>query len=331
MLPTIIAGSAVLDLVAKGDVPPLGEQRLLRSSPVERLGGPGLTGAIAISRVEIGVQFVGFFGEDRLGETMRELLGSTAPKLALSQGENQAKIGAGTSYTWIVSHDGGERTFMHHPGANDLLNADDIAAAVDSAPNNSLLFIAGVGIMKGLNGAGLLRALKYAKERGCTVGFSTQNPGNIARGAGFNDIREALAIADVVVLSEKDLEPFVGHGNWDVVEALNTVRSIGAAHVLVTLGEDGALLGSSSLNTEARSGKRNWEFVPSYKVKAIDTTGCGDCSGAIFATMIWQGLMPLEAARYACAEGAMVARAGVGAHGAPSLSELKAFIEQEGY
>lgn len=314
-----VAGSAVLDLVAETvKFPQRGEQQLLTGVPEERLGGPGLAGAIAISRQFSDSSFVGCIGDDTYGQSIRTLTNMHAPSLMLPLGLQ----GQRTSYTWIVCDSQKERTFMHYPGANGSLDAALITGSIESAPHNSLLFIAGVGILKALEGVELHAALNNAKARGCVVAFSTQNPGDIPFGEGLERIRPALELADAVIFSNKDIESFLGVSESDASKAVEQALEAGAKNVLVTMGPAGAIVGYGPQSTK----QSNWHKIEGYRVNAKDTTGCGDCAGAIFALKTWQGFNPVEAARHACAEGALVAERGKGAHGAPNSSELTKFL-----
>jgi sugar/nucleoside kinase (ribokinase family) len=316
-----IAGSAVLDLVAATTVfPERGEQQLLNGVPEQRLGGPGLAGAVAVGRQFERSNFIGCLGNDGYAQDIINLAKEQAPSLAMPM----VLSGLNTSYTWIVCDKGGERTFMHYPGANAKLDPEVLGKSIESAPNNSLLFIAGVGILKALEGDALLNALRNAKNRGCLVGFSTQNPGLLELGEGKSKIEGALTLADVVVLSNKDISPFLGVPDYKADSAAQIALNSGAKAVLVTMGEDGAIFGYQGTPGQPS----NWEKVAGFKVKALDTTGCGDCAGATFALKIWQGLDPRTSAKFSCAAGALVAERGLGAHGAPSHTEIMQFLDR---
>ena len=63
----------------------------------------------------------------------------------------------------------------------------------------------------------------------------------------------------------------------------------GAQNVLVTLGEKGAYL----------KNKNDDIIIPTLKVKALDTTGAGDCFNGVFAACLAMGKNAIEAIKYA--------------------------------
>jgi ribokinase len=71
------------------------------------------------------------------------------------------------------------------------------------------------------------------------------------------------------------------------------------------------------------------EFVPAYKVAAVDTTAAGDAFNGAFAVGLMKGQSPREAAAFACA----VAGISVTRHGAqpsmPTLAEVGRFLRDQ--
>ena len=63
----------------------------------------------------------------------------------------------------------------------------------------------------------------------------------------------------------------------------------GAQNVLVTLGEKGAYLKNKDEDI----------IIPTMKVKAVDTTGAGDCFNGVFAMYLALGKCVIEAIKYA--------------------------------
>ena len=62
--------------------------------------------------------------------------------------------------------------------------------------------------------------------------------------------------------------------------------------------------------------------VPAYKVKAVDTTGAGDCFHGAYALALTRGMTPLDAVLYATAASA-IAVTGQGGRGSlPSHAEV---------
>ena len=75
----------------------------------------------------------------------------------------------------------------------------------------------------------------------------------------------------------------------DIKSAAKCLLDKGAQNVLVTIGEKGAYL----------KNKEQDLIIPTIKVKAIDTTGAGDCFNGVFATYLAMGKDVIEAIKYA--------------------------------
>jgi ribokinase len=75
----------------------------------------------------------------------------------------------------------------------------------------------------------------------------------------------------------------------DIKAAAKCLIDKGAQNVLVTIGEKGAYL----------KNKEQDIIIPTIKVKAIDTTGAGDCFNGVFATYLAMGKDVIEAIKYA--------------------------------
>ncbi len=84
-------------------------------------------------------------------------------------------------------------------------------------------------------------------------------------------------------------------------------------------GAEGAFVADSS-------GRAEW--VPAFKVEAVDTVGAGDCFNGAFAVALMEGNDPWAAARFASAAAAIsVTRRGAQAS-MPTRDEVEAFLVQ---
>jgi ribokinase len=96
-------------------------------------------------------------------------------------------------------------------------------------------------------------------------------------------------------------------------------RSEGAG-IVITLGAAGAWVDCASFSG----------LVRGFPVTAVDTVGAGDTFIGAFATRLLEGAAPAEAARFACAAGALsVTRRGAQAS-APTRDEVDSFLRRNG-
>jgi ribokinase len=108
--------------------------------------------------------------------------------------------------------------------------------------------------------------------------------------------------------------------NEHIQDAAQQLLKQGCRNVLLKLGERGCYV---ALATGERT------LVPSYRVKAIDTTAAGDAFNGAFATALLRGTDPIASVKYAAA----VAAISVTRHGAqpsmPTPAEVEAFLAKE--
>ena len=107
--------------------------------------------------------------------------------------------------------------------------------------------------------------------------------------------------------------------NEEFEDAAQQLLKQGCRNVLLKLGERGCYVAFGT-------GERT--LVPSYRVKAIDTTAAGDAFNGAFATALLHGSDPIASVKYASA----VAAISVTRHGAqpsmPTSSEVEAFLRE---
>jgi ribokinase len=155
------------------------------------------------------------------------------------------------------------------------------------------------------------KAVDIAYKKGVTV---VLNP------APVQEISDEL-YKKIDVLTPNEVEASILSGvNIETIEdakkAANVLMKKGVKNVLITLGSKGVLVVTSQKE----------EFIQSYKVNVVDTTGAGDAYNGAFATALSEGKDIFEAAHFANAAAAIsVTRIGT----APAMAyrnEIEEFI-----
>jgi ribokinase len=82
----------------------------------------------------------------------------------------------------------------------------------------------------------------------------------------------------------------------DPAEAAQRLLAMGVKNVALKLGERGVFLTGQDVAAV---------HVPGFPVTPVDTTAAGDCFNGAFAVALMQGMVPVEAARFACAAAAL--------------------------
>lgn len=218
-----------------------------------------------------------------------------------------------TSATCVLIGESGERTFLHNPGANDKLHADDVPdAALEEC---DILFVAGTFLMEEFDGAECKKLLMRAKEKGL---FTVLDTAWDFRGYWIDKLGQCLPHLDLFMPSYDEAVELCG-GERDLDKLCDTFHAMGARHVIIKWGHHGAYI--------SEAGKARF-LSPSFPAETVvDTTGAGDsfCAGFLYA--LAEGADFHHAARVGNAVGHHCV-GGVGAtYGIPTYGEILVFLE----
>jgi ribokinase len=241
-------------------------------------GGKGANQAVAAARAGADVTFVGRVGADALGR-------SAVAGLA-AEGIDVGFVGRdpdhATGVALIMVDEAGENAISVAPGANARLSVDDVEAARAAIEAGDVLLM-----QLETPVAAVERAAEIASAAGVTVMLDP------APARPLSD--SLLALVDVLTPNEGEAACLSGEDR--PAEAAGKLLSLGVTTVVVTLAGDGALVVKEDLETS----------VAGFKVSAVDTTAAGDAFSGYLAVSIAEGRDLLQAARRACAAGALAA------------------------
>ena len=269
-------------------------------------GGPAHTAAVALARLGVSTALVGRVGADPFGAFLIDTLDRHGIENRVRQDGDTA-----TSITVVAVGSGGERSFLHHPGANGRLVAGDVDDVL--LADSRFLHLGGYFLLSSLNGAGAAALLQRGRSAGCRTSIDLAWD---AQGRWMSALAPCLPSLDVLFGNRDELAAVTGKGNPAAIAAL--LRRRGVQVVAVKLGEEGAYV-----EGETWRGR-----LPAFAVEAVDTTGAGDafCAGFL-AGLLW-GWDLEETARFATAAGAMCVTAVGGTAGVRSRSETLAFMRR---
>jgi ribokinase len=271
-----VVGSANLDLNTYADrLPAPGETVRARRFTTGH-GGKGANQAVTAARLGGAVALVARVGADLFGRDTLEHLraeGIDARHVIPTEG-----VSTGTAAITIDAE--GRNTIAVTPGANGLLSAADIEAAREVIASSRILVC-----QQEVPVEANLAAMRLAAEAGVPVVF---NPAP----AGDGMPAEAYRLASVLCPNEHEAAALTGLPVRTPEEAEAAARELmgrGAGRVVVTLGERGCLVATP-----------DWaRLIPAPAVKAVDTTGAGDCFIGALAFFLARGDELLGAARRA--------------------------------
>jgi ribokinase len=257
-----VAGSINMDVVATADRHPKVGETVAGQQVLYFPGGKGANQAVAAARLGARTTLIGRLGKDSFGTELKAFLGGQGIDLGYLQETTQAHTG-----TAIITVAAADNTIVVIPGSNALVSADDVSVVPlvkgDVAVSQFEIPLPSI--------AAFFRRARAAEAT------TLLNP---APAQKFG--RELLELVDILVLNETELGFLAGTELSDSDEAVRIIdvaRQL-QAHadqtICVTLGKRGVL---------ALAGQEEFP-VPGRVVKAVDTTGAGDCFvGALAAQL----------------------------------------------
>lgn len=262
-------------------------------------GGKGANQAVMAARLGAQVAMVGKVGRDLFGEqTLDHFRGEG---IDITYVRKDADHPSGTAA--ILVDDQARNCIIVVPGANQRLTPQDVRDAAEAIRQTDLLIC-----QLEIPIETTLEALRLAGEAGISTIF---NPAPAAELPG-----ELLTLCNLCVPNETEAELLTGIALDSPEEAALALRERGAARVIITLGDRGALVADGQGN----------EFIRGMSVKAVDTSGAGDAFIGALAVYLGEGLSMRDAVRRANAVAALsVTRAGTQAS-FPTRAEVDAFM-----
>jgi sugar/nucleoside kinase (ribokinase family) len=300
----VCLGILVADAIARpvGELPERGSLALVDEISLHG-GGCAVNTASALVRLGLTAGVAGKVGDDALG---RYLLGLLDERGVDRRGVLSDPAVA-TSATVVLVEAAGERTFLHLPGANAALLAEEL--------DHSYLFsgrglhLAGALVMEALDGEPAARLLAEARSRGLMTSLDT--------------VWDATGRWERVLPSLPHLDlfaPSLPEGRAvtrkeEPAEVASWLRERGVGAVVLKLGPRGCYV----------SGDGFEGAIEAHAVEAVDGTGAGDAfvAGLLYGVLAdW----PIErSARLANAVGALATTAVGAVEGVRGLGETLTF------
>lgn len=289
-----VFGSCNMDLVAYVDAAPKRGETVIGREFRTVQGGKGANQAIAAARAGAAVHMLGAVGSDDLGGQLRASLEGFGVR---TDGLRTEPGASGTAH--IVVDDAGGNSIVMIPGANgtlDELRSEDERIIAES---QALL----LQLETPLRGVELAAAA--AKRRGVLV---------VLTPAPAVELPESiLSNVDLLVPNEHEAEVLTGRS--EPRRAMSALLEL-VPEVVITLGGQGSLYGN-------RSGEV-FE-IPSYPVRAVDTTAAGDTFAGVLSVLRMEGAGMPEALEVASAASALAVQRNGASSSMPTRQEITDF------
>ncbi|MGC2779780.1 MAG: ribokinase [Bradyrhizobium sp.] len=298
----VVAGSINMDVVATAERHPRVGETVAGQSVMYFPGGKGANQAVAAAKLGAPTALISRLGRDAFGEQLRAFLAAQGIDLTAVKDSTSASTG-----TAIITLARADNTIVVIPGANAEVGADDVAQVVLTPGDVAVSQFE-------IPQPTIIAFFRHAKAAGATT---ILNP---APASAFDSA--LFALVDILVLNETELGFLAGIELGDaptpqqVLDAVRALNPRADQTICVTLGARGAVAVTNA----------DTKLIAGRAVKAVDTTGAGDCFVGALAARLSQGAPLADAIGYAnVAASISVQRMGAGPS-MPSAEEVRAWL-----
>jgi ribokinase len=297
-----VAGSINMDVVATADRHPRIGETVAGKAVLYFPGGKGANQAVAAAKLGAPTTLIGRIGKDAFGDELKAFLAAQGVDLSFVRATAEAHTG-----TAIVTLANADNTIVVVPGANAFVSAADVAAPTLAKGD---IAVSQFEIP--------LPAIRTFFKRARAAGATTiLNPA-----PAIECDRELLDLVDILILNESELGLLVKtelRDTDDVARFVEAARSLQTGRdkiICVTLGKRGilALVDGEPL------------VIPGRAVKAVDTTGAGDCFVGAVAAQLADGKSIGDALDYANVAASICVQRMGAAPSMPTAAEVEAIL-----
>lgn len=299
----LVVGSSNTDMVIQTDHLPVAGETILGGTFFMNPGGKGANQAVAIARLGGKITFI--------CKTGRDVFGHQSHQLFEDEGIDTSYILSDSKYpsgiAMITVDNKAENCITVAPGANMNLTPHDLAKAKNAIDEADIILLQLEIPMETVE-----YVAKVAKEQDKRV---ILNPAPAPAQPLSEELLNSLYL---ITPNETEAELISGQKVTDIetaIKAADLIKAKGVKNVIITMGSKGAFVSTDTV----------CELVPSYKVKAVDTTAAGDIFNGALVVALSEGRDWIEATRFACKTSA-IAVTRVGAQSsAPYRNEVDVF------
>jgi sugar/nucleoside kinase (ribokinase family) len=277
---------------------------------------------------------MGKIGRDLFGQAIAQVVASYDPQLTAGMIVDDAAV---SSYTVVINPPDIDRIFLHCPGANDTLGADDIRG--DLLASARLFHFGYPPLMARMyqnNGSELVEIFRRAKAAGVTtcLDMALPDPGSAAGRADWQTIlRATLPYVDIFLPSIEEtlsalrrptyerLHQAAADHNITLLVTPELLSDVSGELLALGVKAAGLKLGDRGLYLRT-AGEAAWKdmgrgqpsdlvawadkelWAPCFQVEVVGTTGSGDATIAGFLASLLRGLSAEQAVTMAVAVGA---------------------------
>jgi sugar/nucleoside kinase (ribokinase family) len=297
-------GNVVVDVLVHpvDRLPPKGGLSLVQDIRLA-LGGCASNTAAALAKMGGAVALSAKVGRDSLGDFALSELEKAG--VDITQVLRCPKTPTGSTAVLVDSK--AQRSFLHSVAANAELTRSDVGPHL--LEDFGYLHIGGYFLFPGLDGAPMGKLLREAQRKGLVTSLDTAWD---IEGRWMKALAPCLPHLDYFLPSEREVRHLMGR--MSLRSAAEKFLRLGARCVVIKLGEKGAYLRHSA----------GWETThPARKVRAVDTTGAGDCFCAGFIKGMTERRSLPDCLSLGCAAGSLAVQVLGATEGIRSWSQVR--------
>lgn len=229
-------------------------------SPVP--GGAPANVCVGLAKLGVKAGFIGKVGEDPFGRLLVDVLQQNGVDVSGVKFDLDARTTLG--FVSIPREGENDFFFYRNPGADTMLRPDELNE--DIIAKSKVFHFGSVSMTCEPSCSATLEALQFARKHKVLISFDPNLRPQLWRDMkeAKGKIMEGLEGADLVKVNDVELEFMTGTVN--LVKGTNWLLGRGPKMVVVTLGERGSFFHN----------KQGFGSLPAYRVKVVDTVGCGD-------------------------------------------------------
>jgi fructokinase len=321
-------GELLIDMFPDKVGPRIGEVEAFIPKP----GGAPANVAVAARRLGATSAFIGKVGEDLFGSYLKKVLEEEGVITTGLRFDENAR----TTMAIIAMPDehSAEFVFYRNPGADQLLTIDDLD--LDLIETSKSYHFGSVSLTDEPSRSATIEGAKLARKAGALVSYDVNYRPSLWNepSQALEQAQKMLTEVDLVKVNEVEAALLIGQKELDssdpvqVENAAIQLLELGPTLVVVTLGSEG-----SYFQMESGGG-----YVPPFRVKTIDSVGCGDAFVAGLLTKLvqfenWRDKLSMEdlfeCLRFANAVGALTSLKRGAIPAMPTLEEVNKYLEQK--
>ncbi|HWR42328.1 carbohydrate kinase family protein [Sporomusa sp.] len=255
----LVLGGLIIDkYLLVGEYPAKGEDVLINES-FERVGGSTINVACTLRNLGVSAYPVSTIGDDQDGQGIEAYLAATN----INRDCVKVQAGQRTGYSLVIVDASSERTFMTFKGCESKFSPDLVAASL--VASTGLVYLTGYYLLAE-NAGEIVEFVRATKEQGAVLMF---DPGPLVHEINLSILLSVLALSDILIPNVKEInkikERLAIAGDFT-----EWTTAQGIQYVIIKNGSEGVT---------AYVGQRKY-YIPAFAVKAVDTTGAGDCFAA---------------------------------------------------